>query len=92
MFANLLIGLREGLEASLIVGILIAYVVKVDRKDVLPRIWAGVAVALVVSIGLGFGLEGLTKVFAPDFAGVVIFIVMIITLVFRPNGLFGRAE
>lgn len=66
MFANFLIGLREGLEASLIVGILIAYVVKVDRRDVVVRIWAGVAVALVVSVGLGFALEALTKAAGAD--------------------------
>ena len=48
MFANFLIGLREGLEASLIVGILIAYVMKVDRRDVIGRIWSGVVVAIVV--------------------------------------------
>jgi branched-chain amino acid transport system permease protein len=46
-----------------------------------------------VITGFGLGLiEGLTKVFAPDYAGVIIFIVMILTLAFRPNGLFGRAE
>ena len=53
MLPNFLIGLREGLEAALVVGILIAYVVKVKRTDVLPRIWIGIAIAVVVSLGVG---------------------------------------
>jgi high-affinity iron transporter len=50
---NYLIGLREGLEASLVVVILIAYLVRTDRRDLLPRIWAGIVIAILISIGFG---------------------------------------
>ncbi|MEP6481465.1 MAG: iron uptake transporter permease EfeU [Rhodoglobus sp.] len=53
MFANFLIGLREGIEAGLIVGILIAYLRKIGRGDVLPRLWLGIAAAIVLSFGTG---------------------------------------
>ena len=53
MLANFLIGLREGLEAGLIVGILVAYLNKLGRRDILPRLWAGIGVAIVISLGVG---------------------------------------
>lgn len=51
--ANFLIALREGVEAALIVGILVAYLCKVGRRDLLPRLWAGVIVAAVIPLACG---------------------------------------
>ncbi|MET7679630.1 iron uptake transporter permease EfeU [Streptomyces sp. NPDC005423] len=57
MFSNYLIGLREGLEASLVVCILIAYLVKTERRDALRPIWTGIAVAVLIAMGFGCALE-----------------------------------
>ncbi|MEY3714514.1 MAG: hypothetical protein RJB59_317, partial [Actinomycetota bacterium] len=60
MLSSFLIALREGLEAALIIGILVAYVVKTERRFLLTPIWAGVSVALALSVALG-GFLGLTS-------------------------------
>jgi high-affinity iron transporter len=53
VFASYLIGLREGLEATLVVSVLVAFLVKSDRKDRLPQVWSGVGAAVALSVGFG---------------------------------------
>jgi branched-chain amino acid transport system permease protein len=51
--------------------------------------------SIMGSILTGFGLgilEGLTKVFYPEASNTVIFVVMAIVLILRPQGLFGTAR
>jgi high-affinity iron transporter len=57
VFSNYLIGLREGLEASLVVCILIAYLVKTGRRDALKPIWLGIGAAVLIAMGFGCALE-----------------------------------
>ncbi|WP_433301169.1 iron uptake transporter permease EfeU [Actinoplanes sp. CA-030573] len=57
MLATYLIGLREGLEATLVVSILIAFLVKSERKDRLKLVWAGVAAAVALSVLFGWLLS-----------------------------------
>jgi branched-chain amino acid transport system permease protein len=47
--------------------------------------------SIVAGFGLGV-LEGLTKLFYADAAGIVVFLAMIVTLALRPNGLFGGSR
>jgi high-affinity iron transporter len=53
LFSSTLIGLREGLEAALVVSILVAFLVKTDRRHALRWVWPGIAAAVVVSVAVG---------------------------------------
>ncbi len=53
LLSSALIGLREGLEAALVVSILIAFLVKSDQRAALKWVWGGVAAALVICVAIG---------------------------------------
>jgi high-affinity iron transporter len=48
-----LIGLREGVEAALIVAIVLAYVVRTGNGRHIPKIWLGAVAAAAVSVAIG---------------------------------------
>ncbi|UOR03187.1 FTR1 family protein [Leucobacter allii] len=64
MIGTLMIGLREGLEAALVVSVLLAYVRQLGRRDAAVKIWIGVGAAVLLSLLLGavltFGAYGLS--------------------------------
>jgi high-affinity iron transporter len=60
VLATFVIGLREGLEAALIVGIVAAFVRKRGRPDLLNRVWWGVAIAVSLCVAAAVTLQVLS--------------------------------
>ena len=75
MLANYLIGLREGMEAALVVAILVAYLVRSGHRTLLPQVWLGLGAAVTLSLGLGallaYGPAGLSERSEETIAGVL---------------------
>ena len=61
MLPTFIIGLREGLEAALIVGIVAAFLVRQGRRNALRQVWAGVGLAVVICLGVGVALDVLEQ-------------------------------
>ena len=57
LFGSGLIGLREGLEAGIVVMILVAFLVKANRRDALRWVWLGVAAAIVMTIAVFLAIQ-----------------------------------
>jgi branched-chain amino acid transport system permease protein len=89
-----------GVALAAFAGVLAAPIYSVNPNmgaDLIIIVFAVVVIGGMGSIlgailtGFGLGLvEGLTKVFYPEASSVVIFVIMAIVLLFKPNGLFGR--
>src|SRR6476620_4904686 len=74
LFASGLIGLREGLEAAIVVTILVAVLVKSDRRDALKWVWLGVAAAILMTVAvflvIQFGENTISGLAAEAIAGI----------------------
>ena len=57
MLPTFVIGLREGLEAALIVGIIAAFLGQQGRRDALRQVWLGTAAAVAICIGIAIALQ-----------------------------------
>jgi high-affinity iron transporter len=57
MIPTLVIALREGVEASLIVGIIAAFLVKEGRMDAIKQMWVGIGIAVALCVGVAVLLE-----------------------------------
>ncbi|MGD9986033.1 iron uptake transporter permease EfeU [Pseudonocardia sp.] len=60
MLATFIVGLREGLEASLVVGIVASFLVARGRRDALRSVWFGVGIAVAICLTVGVVLEIVT--------------------------------
>src|SRR6266567_5272699 len=85
-----------GVALAALAGVLAAPIYQVNPlmgADLIIVVFAVVVIGGLGSIITGFGLgviEGLTKVFYPEASNTVIFVIMVIVLILRPAGLFGR--
>ncbi|MEZ0490863.1 iron uptake transporter permease EfeU [Kineococcus sp. TBRC 1896] len=61
MLPTFVIGLREGLEASLIVGIVSAFLVQRGERRALRFVWAGVLAAVLLCVGAAAALQAVTQ-------------------------------
>lgn len=81
--ASLLVALREGLEISLILGIIFSYLRRLKRKDAYKSVWLGAGSAFILSIAVGsilYVLTGDEEWSGQPYLEAIIFIVAVIIL------------
>ena len=61
MLPTFIIGLREGLEAALIVGIIAAFLIQRGERKALRPMWYGVGLAVALCTGVALALEALDQ-------------------------------
>jgi len=82
LFGSGLIGLREGLEAGIVVMVLVAFLVKSDRRDALKWVWVGVGAAIAMTVAvfltIQYGAYTIKDLAAEAIAGVASLVAVVI--------------
>jgi high-affinity iron transporter len=86
VLSALLIALREGVEASLVVGIILVYLSRTGRQKLARFVWYGVAAAAALSLGVAVALERF-RISEDGFEGLMLLIaaVFVITMIVWMN-------
>jgi high-affinity iron transporter len=67
MLPSFLLSLREGIEAALIIGIVIGVLNKINHQELKPVVWRGVILAVALSFAFGIGLNAIGMEFTGQF-------------------------
>jgi FTR1 family protein len=86
VLSALLIALREGVEASLVVGIILVYLSRTGRQHLARFVWYGVAAAAALSLGVAVALER-WRISEDGFEGLMLLIaaVFVVTMIVWMN-------
>ena len=86
MLSALLVALREGVEAALVVGIVLVYLNRTGRSNLVRWVWGGVVAAIASSLAVAIALER-WKVSEDGFEGVLLLVaaVFVVTMIIWMN-------
>jgi high-affinity iron transporter len=82
LISALLVALREGVEAALVVGIVLVYLNRTGRRSLKSYVWGGVAAAVAASIGAALALQKLA-ISEDGFEGLLMLLasVLVVTMI-----------
>jgi high-affinity iron transporter len=86
LFSAFLIALREGVEAALVVGIILVYLTRTGRSELTRFVWGGVATAAALSLAVAVALERF-RISEDGFEGLLLLVaaVFVVTMIVWMN-------
>src|SRR6202043_2953158 len=93
LLSSFLIALREGVEAALVVGIVLVYLNRTGRSNLARWVWGGVLAAVVSSLAVAIALDR-WKVSEDGFEGVLLLVaaVFVVTMILWMNRVARRLK